>query len=49
MKSRLLKDDIVDNLWKAKPLDGEQREDMFREVRPHPQNQKATTTLAHLS
>lgn len=49
MKSRLLKDDSVDTLLKSGPLDGQQREDMFHEVRPHPQNPQATMILAHLS
>lgn len=47
MKSRPLKDDPVDSLLKAKPLDGQQRGDVFTEVRPRPQTPPANITSAH--
>lgn len=34
MKSRPLKDDPVNSLHKSKAVDGQQREDIFHEVRP---------------
>lgn len=37
MKSRPLKDDPSNSLLKAKVVDGQQREDMFHEVRPSSQ------------
>lgn len=47
MKSRPLKDDPVDSLHKSKPLDGQQREDMFPEVRTSSQILKANIRFAH--
>lgn len=47
MKSRPLKDDPVDSLLKSKPLDGQQREDMFHEVRPSSQILKANIRFVH--
>lgn len=47
MKSRPLKDDPVDSVWKSKPLDGQQREDMFHEVRPSSQIPKTNIRFAH--
>lgn len=41
MKSRPLKDDPVDSLFKAKDLDGQQKEDVFHEVRPPSQTPPA--------
>lgn len=45
MKSRPLKDDPSDSLLKAKAVDGQQKEEMFPEVRPRsqtpPTNNKA--------
>lgn len=47
MKSRPLKDDPVDSLLKSKPLDGQQREDMFHEVRPSSQILKENIRSVH--
>lgn len=47
MKSRPLKDDPVNSVFKAKAPDGQQREDVFHEVRPCSQTPPANTESAH--
>lgn len=43
MKSRPLKEDLGNSLLKSKTLDGEQRGDMFQEVRPRSQTHPQTS------
>lgn len=46
MKSRPLKDDPVDGFFKSKPQHGQQRQDMFQEVRPHSQSSQVNIRWA---